>query len=484
MIVRRSRRKSRRGGVLIACLAIVMTMAAMSAMLLQIESSRARQQLFGADQKRALNIAEAGLSEAYFAIAAGKSGSVGTREAPARFGDGLFWVVAEEAESGLISLESTGMCGFGRATLGLVVRRQPVSVASLGVLGAERVEMGNRSRVDAYDSRESAAPTGDAPLSSSFRVQSNSDIVLGSLAKVLGDATPGPDGSVLLGTSATVTGATTPSPTSVNLPPIETPVLPMKAYAAPVLPGTVTLPAADAGYARVDVPALSKLVIEGPATISIEKLSVQATASLDFDTTNGPITLYVKDWLRLASGANVTFSHRDPKKVSMLVAASEVANHDGDALGIKEQPLEFDYSGVFYGSLYAPQAEVSLAPGFELFGTVAARSLTLGQSAQVHFDVALENESSGDVSAVQKLSWRVIEVPTEVARNMAPDPFAALGVDASTLDKPAEAHKDEAYQIHIMYLDQFGVQQTYRGPEAGFDWSLVDTVIKLLRAPL
>ncbi len=472
-------RSKRRGSVLLACLGVVLTMAAMSALLLQVETTRARQQLFSADQKRALNLAEAGLAEAYYGMTVGRSGSVGSRAAPARFGDGLFWVEANEQPNQLVSLQSTGMCGVGRATLGLVVRREPVSIASLGVMGADGVTLGNRVLVDSYDSRESTAPTGDAPTSTSYRVSSNGDISLGGNARVLGDATPGPAGSVLLSTGASVTGATTPSSAPLSLPAIDLPQLPSGTFTNPILPSEVTLPSGEAAYGAVAIAAGSKLTVVGPATLSLEQLSIRALGHLHFDTSSGPVTLYVKDWLNLAPTAKVTFSSRDPKLVTLMVAASQTLDRNGDL--IPDPPVTIAYQGAFYGSLYAPQARVALPSGFEFFGALAARELAVGGNSKVHFDVALESEGNGAASAVRKLAWRVIDVPAEVARKLAPDPFAALGVDADVLDKPSEAHEDAGYQIHIVFIDLADVERSYRGPESAFDWSQVKSVAKLLR---
>lgn len=472
-------RRSRRGGVLIACLAVVMTMATMSAMLLQFEASRARAQLFGADQKRALNLAEAGLSEAYYGLTIGLKGGVGSLESPAVLGDGLFWVEAEHLENGLISLKSTGMCGSGRATLGLVVRREPISVASLGIMGGDRVAVGNRAKVDSYDSRVSLSPTADAPDSSAFRLQSNGDITLGNLTRVEGDATPGPNGSVLLGSGATVTGATTPSNAPVTLPAIDIPELTPEAFGSPLVPTELEISGKEASYASIRIGPGSKLTIRGPSTLAIDEFSVQDLGSLVLDTSTGPITLYVRNWLDLAPLANVTFTKRDPKLLSLLVSASQTADRNGDL--IPDAPVRVGYSGLFYGALYAPYGRVALANGFELFGTVAAKELTLGANSKVHFDAALESESNGDASSVSKLSWRVIDVPTEVARTLAPDPFRALNVDADALDKPAEAHEPATYRLLIKYLDLSLTERTYRGPESAFDWGQVKQVLRILR---
>jgi len=456
-----------------------MTIATMSAMLLQFEASRARSQLFGADQRRAFNLAEAGLSEAYYGLTVGLKGGVGSLESPAMLGDGLFWVEAEHLENGLISLKSTGLCGSGRATLGLVVRREPISVASLGIMGGDWVAVGNRVKIDSYDSRVNLAPTTDAPDSSAFRLQSNGDITLGNATRVEGDATPGPNGSVLLGTGATVTGATTPSSAPVALPGIDIPELTREVFDSPLVPTELEISGKEASYASIRIGTNSRLTIRGPSTLAIDEFSVEDLGSLVLDTSSGPITLYVRNWLDLAPLAKVKFTKHDPKLLSLLVAASQTADRNGDL--IPDAPVRFGYSGLFFGALYAPHGRVALANGFELFGTVAAKELTFGANSQVHFDAALESESNGDSTSVSKLSWRAIDVPIEVAHNLSPDPFRALNVNAAALEKPAQAHEPATYRLMIKYLDLSLTERTYRGPESAFDWGQVKQVLRIFR---
>ena len=42
-----------------------------------------------------------------------------------------------------------------------------------------------------------------------------------------------------------------------------------------------------------------------------------------------------------------------------------------------------------YGTMYAPNAAVTVRSNFELFGSVVARSVDLSSNARVHFDEAL-----------------------------------------------------------------------------------------------
>jgi hypothetical protein len=476
MLLRNQGTRSRKGGVLIATLVLVSTVAALSACLFQIDSSRARRQLASTDNKRAFNIAEAGIAEAFYGVRIGKTGNVGSQTEPARFGDGLFWVVATELGGNVVGLESTGMCGSGRATLALVVHRKPASIAALGVLGGNDVTIGNDAKVDSYDSR-----TG-APPDETMRLQSNGAIVVGDNATILGDAAPGPQSSITLGKGAKVTGSTAPNDQNVELPLLTVPHIESSGNVSGVLLLPKVLKGEMLAYDKLNVGSGTQVVIVGPTTLVVDTLTVANTGRLRFDSSGGPITLYVTNMIKLAPGAGLAFSSNDTKGVSLLVPSSENVDHDGD--GIADSPVRIGCPGPFYGTLYAPEAKVSLPANFELFGTVAAKHLALGVGAAVHFDEALKADGGDEASTVERLSWRVVEIPVEIAKNLTPDPFAALAVDPAALLAPAAAHADPGFQISIDYVNLVGANVTYRGPESAFDWSLVKAVKTLERTLL
>ncbi|MCP3919415.1 MAG: hypothetical protein GY711_28085 [bacterium] len=101
------------------------------------------------ENTRAFYLAEAGLSEAFHGLRVGRRGQIGSATAPARHGNGLLWVDATEQVDGRVRLESTGMCGRGRATLALVV--EPIEL-SLGFFSDEDLHVDSVLLVDGYDS--------------------------------------------------------------------------------------------------------------------------------------------------------------------------------------------------------------------------------------------------------------------------------------------------------------------------------------------
>src|SRR5262245_3205156 len=102
---------SRRGSALLFSVVAVMVVSILAAGFLQLALSVTRRTNASSDTQQALNLAEAGLAEAYTGLAVARTGNVGSADAPAVFGGGLLWVEATEHDGGLVELESTAMYG-------------------------------------------------------------------------------------------------------------------------------------------------------------------------------------------------------------------------------------------------------------------------------------------------------------------------------------------------------------------------------------
>src|SRR5262245_14000688 len=192
----------RRGTALVFSLVAVSTVVVLAASFTRFASMVSSRQAQAVDRKRAFYLAEAGLAEAYSGLTCGKSGVVGTPEAPALLGDGVFWTSATELAPDLVQLECTGMSGSGRAKLSLVARRGSGSVFVLGMFGDDALSVPAGSRIDAYDSTKgsyaSQQDKSGAALGSNAAIQVTGTTLLPTV--VVGDVTPGPTSSV------TVTG--------------------------------------------------------------------------------------------------------------------------------------------------------------------------------------------------------------------------------------------------------------------------------------
>lgn len=476
-------RRSRRGGVLIATLVATIAIGALSVCLLELDSTRLRQQVASIDNKRAFNLSEAGLAEAFFAVKSGFSGNIGTQADPAKYGDGLFWVSATELGDNVIGLESTGMSGSGRVTLSLVVKRESQNLASMGIMSSQDVTVGARALVDAYDSKGgSGIPLIDPLTAPPAPLRSNGNIAIGASGIVRGNAIPGPWGSVTLGLLSLVTGSTTPASSPVAMVPVEVPTFSKAGDIALSGGAKQAISGSDAQYGSINVGAGSTLTLRGPTRVVVDQITVQGTGALEIDTSGGKVELYVTDWLNLASSAKLTFPAQDTAAFKLIATATGSRDRDGD--GTADPAVRFLANGPFFGALYAPNARLALQPACEIYGTVAAQRLVISDGAKVHFDASLLTGDTAATTLVKPLSWRVVEIPVQVARDLSEDPFDVLAVDATLLVKPSEARIDADVELSIKYIDLSLASRSYVGPESAFDWSNVSSVLGLYRQPL
>jgi hypothetical protein len=159
---------------------------------------------------------------------------------------------------------------------------------------------------------------------------------------------------------------------------------------------------------------------------------------LALDTSRGPIELYVTDWLALKSLATLTSNAGDTRSVSIQVSAS--ASKDQDGNGSIDPPVVIGATSKFKGSIYAPDAAVTIPSNFEVFGAVAASQLTVKSGAKLHFDTSLLTAASGDPSRPRMLGWRLVELPNVPVVRLRYDALKSLVDTGVTPVRSASAH--------------------------------------------
>jgi len=460
-------RRSRHGSALVMSLIAVVTVVVLSASFSQFASAVANRQAQAVNRKRAFYMAEAGLSEAFAGLECGKSGNVGSAAAPARLGEGLFWVEASEPEAGYVRLEATGMVGSGRAELGLVAKRGTQDVAALGVFSSGAVSVGAGSTVDAYDS--SLGSYASQSDKSGASLGSNANISLsGSALKpttIKGDVTPGPSGHITQLGNVTISGATAAALETTQLPAVEAPAITLGGAQVQSSPYPLVIPPGSIGYESLTISSGSQVLIQGPAEVLLGSLTLKATAQLTFDTSQGPVDLYITDAADLAATSILNNSGTHPEDVRILVPGQTAAS------------LKLRSTGPFRGVIYAPEAALVLGNTFELFGAVVSKGLVLEGAAKLHFDKNLA-EVAAKAELPLIVSWRIVELANSTG-DLAADPFALLGLNRNVLPAPALAHMDQT--LAIDYYDASSVYHRYVGLESQFDWNVVKSVISATR---
>lgn len=484
---RRGRRNRKRGSALVFSLMMVGIVTASGMAMLQIHIARGRRQGQATDNKRALYIAEAGIAEAYLAVAQGRSGNVGTEQQPAQFANGVYWVEAEDGEENQVALRSTGMCRTGRFALSVVVERSYSTVTSLGMFGGEGVIVGEGAVIDGYDSREGSPPALERllsvveNLSGSARVGTNGEAVVegGGLLALLnqtlvhGNITPGPGQAVTIEPGALVTGSTLPGRSVVALPALETPEIPVDADEVPMRSG---IPAGQYRFRRMGLNEGNRLTVSGPATVVLDHLRLEAGAELVVDSTDGPVTLFVGESLDLDPGSLVTNATRDPLGFTLLVGADDPVDVDGD--GVAEEPFDFSPTGEFTGFVYAPYADVTVPGDLHLQGGLVAGRLTLEPGSRLSYDNALRSSDLTFSGLPRLVAWRIVALPDADIVNLRQDPLQQLS-DAGTTPTRSSDAAQEGY-LKMEYYDSGGSLQSYSGQAKDVNWGLVRAVVRVM----
>jgi hypothetical protein len=451
----------RRGGALVLSVAAVVVVSILAAGFLQLALSVTRRMNASADTIQALNLAEAGLAEAYTGLGVARTGVIGSAAEPAAFGDGLLWVESTELADGRVELRATALHGSGRATLGLVAEPTGLSVAALGFFTSEDLRLNPDVRLDSYDSAQgSYADQIDTPLNNKGLVGSNGTVSVASGNFIYGKIISGVQGTVDIASGSVVTGGVTQRPEDEVLPPVEMPPI--------ALTGTLKhsggipkiVPAGEAGYATLTVGKGAKVVLQGPLTIAVNDLDLALDAELVFDTTDGPIEMYVGSSLDMATGSLVSTTTQITSDTIIYVAAPEA------------KTVSFGAKSTFYGFVYAPEAEVHVSAQYELFGGLVCKELQLAAQGKMHYDLALGATLRSTLPVLQ--AWRVVEMPQAIT-SVRRDPFQVLGLERGSLPALAEAHEDQL--LDIRYETSGGATKSYLGLESDFDWDEVAALL-------
>ena len=302
-------------------------------------------------------------------------------------------------------------------------------------------------------------------------LSSNGNITLasesGDPVEVFGDVKPGPLGSVSGLGSACVTGCTDPLSTEIELPVVEIPTvsLAMPLRHESMLP--LVISAGTSGFESIEVGPDSELVMSGPATVVIGKLTLEPGALLTLDTRNGDVELYITGGMDLQPGSMASTSGERPEEVSVQVSSIPT---------LGTAPINLEATSQFHGTIYAPETEVKIGTDFEIYGGVVARKLEIGPGARLHYD----SSGFGGSAIPRIVSWKIIELPTAI-RGQLGDPFTILGVDKDELEDLAQAHDLSAVWLTLTYIGLDGSEHTYSGTEDKFDWKAVASIVSVER---
>lgn len=445
---------SRAGSTLLAVITLVGTMMVLSLIFLRVGQQVSNEQLATVNGMRAGFLAEAGISEALEAVRSGKSGAIGSQEAPGYLGGGVVWVESTDLGDGRTQLDSMAMKDGGRAALRVVVGDADGSDDDNGDEGSSSafytmlfsnkdMQLDQTVMIDSWDSelgtyasQATNSYSGTAYAGSSGGAASNAGIQLDDGVKVFGDVHSGPGFSVSKAGSAHVSGSTAASLETVPLVQIPVPVVASSGVYSVANNATKTINSGTYHYTNLTQGKFSTLKVIGPATIVLDGYTTGASATLEIDATNGPVRIYDTGVWSVDKNYKVIPKAGTPIDGAFLISSTGT--------------VQFDQGSQLKFGFYAPNSTIQVDQGAEVWGALVADQISVDQGTKFHFDENLKGFELPwkvpdsilgivDESEPTVLSWSKIAFPVAEYVSDRRSPFTLLGVHRSDLLSPSEA---------------------------------------------
>ncbi len=397
-----SRRNSsyrERGSTLVVVLAAVVVIAAFAYALMENTGSDHRRTSALERGVRATYLAEAGANHAIADIAVMGPGSLGSSESPVSFGGGGYWFNIVDNGDGTFTVTSLGRAGDQLRGLQVVLAPKEIPLFTKALFGD--LDLGATGTVftDSYDSDldtyASQAVNVDPTTGRTFAkanggLGSNANITLNGTVTILGDATPGPGGSVFVnGGSAYISGSTAPAVTTSPMPPIE--FNPSGTSSGDFsTSGATTFTAGEYHYTDFDAKAKAAITFVGDVILYID----------------GDMSMAGQAEMIVAPGASVTIYHQGDN-ISLtgggVVNQSQLpANFKVFSTGTQ---VKFGGGSSFYGAIYAPNGTIDPGGTTSIHGSFVAREIMINGTADFHYDESL-GRAPDSMTILRPVSWR------------------------------------------------------------------------------
>lgn len=150
--------------------------------------------------------------------------------------------------------------------------------------------------------------------------------------------------------------------------------------------GTKTITSTLANFLSVAIPSgiqnIGAISLSGGTTKTLTTGSYVVTgitigtgSGLVINNNAGPVTLYVTGPISISGNGSITMTNPDPEQFAIYVTNTSTVTLNG--------------SGQLYGLLYAPLSPVTLSGYSDIYGSLIGVTMTLKDSADVHYDIAL-----------------------------------------------------------------------------------------------
>ncbi len=399
------------GSALVVMAMATVAVAGLATALVTVNVGSAMQQRQESGQMHARYVCQAGLAQGMYELRRGNSGAVATPNAPSVWGASSFWVTATALTADVSRLTSTALDDRSSARMELTVREVPNTIWRFAAFGREELHMDSNARTDSYNSTlgswgaQSSGAGVEQHALTNGDVGSNGDVAMDQNSQVWGDATAGPEHGTTVLSNAEVTGTTLPMDAEIEFPPLVVPSY--TNFGSLTVTGATTIPSGDRTYANLTINANKTLNITGPARIVMTNFTLKSGSQVVINATAGPVEFWVIDDFKMSSNSQIASTDFLPKNVKLNLLSDNVINPE---VIVDLDDVDFDSNSKLFGTIYAPNAKITIDSNFELFGSMLAREVDLDSNCFIHFDEDLLNSTASATIKLEVLCWRELPV--------------------------------------------------------------------------
>lgn len=404
--------RARRGSLLLMVSMMLTATAVLALCMTRMHLSSAKEQHASQQEVRVELLADAALSRSYVEVQNGRSGVLGSAQAPVTLDGGKAYVTATAfgPSSTLLRLDAVGTSGKAKATSELVLKSNADPRDTWAAFGIDYLYLSSQAKVDSYDSALGtyAVQNVHGSGSNSYALMngntgSDGNINMSQNSLVFGGAQAGPGYTTTVLGNAAVSGTTAPMLTSITWPPVALPVNPV-AGNTPFNSNTAVTSGTHA-YGSTTLGNNVQLTVTGPATLVFDSLTLRTGSSIVVNAAGGPVSIYVVNNLVMNSNTTIHATDYKAAGVQMNLLSDNVFDPN---VQVSLDTVTFNSNSTLYGTIYAPTAAVVVDSNFEVYGGVIARRVDLRSNSRVHYDQALAHITAPGTALYSRVAWRVM----------------------------------------------------------------------------
>ncbi|MEI8012420.1 MAG: hypothetical protein WCI27_08095 [Candidatus Omnitrophota bacterium] len=394
----------KKGVGIVAAVLIMLIVGVMGATMASLSGDNSMSSVNYFKSQQAFFLAESGVQRALYEVSKGGgawAGWSGTdpktiQQTLTGYGDYDISIAAPASKTPVITAK-----GYvpGRSAAGRAVRVVTFTAKGINLFGQYAgfangssggngivVTMVGSSLTDSYDS--SIGPYNvSGNKGSDGNIGTNADISTAGSAHIYGNVTTGPAGT--FNDQSDVSGTITHD-SNVVLPAVVVPPLLLNCTAGCTNGGSIsltgsgaqTIPSGNYQYSKISATGSAVVTIVGPANIYITgSTSLKTTGSAQIAVSaasTGPVIIYFAGNVDTA-GSGIVNNSTIPSNFQLYGSSTS------------SQDVKLTGSAAFYGVVYAPHGDVSLAGSSGSYGSFIGDELSLVGSSAIHHDVNLAN---------------------------------------------------------------------------------------------